>query len=210
LGSYTITYIVRDGANNSTEVKRQVNVVDRIAPVVELLGGDPFDLVWNDTFEMANEVRITDNYYNGEDLLALVQKTTTLNVDAVTGKYYGGTRGWKEITYQVTDPSNNQSNKARRRIYVDFRTGLNDVNKDQMVSTYPNPNSGKFTISSKETMTGKTEVTLYNVLGAKVYSQTIDMNGKTVEVNADGLPSGIYLLQLTNNGKQYSQRVTLK
>jgi hypothetical protein len=210
LGTYTITYIVRDGANNSTEVKRQVNVVDRIAPVIELLGGDPFDLVWNDTFEMANEVRITDNYYNGEDLLALVQKTTTLNVDAVTGKYYGGTRGWKEITYQVTDPSNNQSNKARRRVYVDFRTGLNDVNKDQMVSTYPNPSTGKFTISTKENMTGKTEATLYNVLGAKVYSQTINMSGKTAEINAEGLPSGIYLLQLTNNGKQYSQRVTVK
>ncbi|MFN3445066.1 MAG: T9SS type A sorting domain-containing protein, partial [Bacteroidia bacterium] len=29
-------------------------------------------------------------------------------------------------------------------------------------------------------------------------------------VNAEGLPSGIYLLQLTNNGKQYTQRVTVK
>ncbi|WP_341735153.1 DUF5011 domain-containing protein, partial [Microcoleus sp. EPA2] len=38
LGSYTITYIVRDGSNNSTELVRQVNVVDRIAPVIEILG----------------------------------------------------------------------------------------------------------------------------------------------------------------------------
>ncbi|KAB2877401.1 DUF5011 domain-containing protein [bacterium] len=210
LGSYTITYTVRDGANNSTSVVRQVNVVDRIAPVIELLGGDPFELVWNDTFEMANEVRITDNYYNADDLLPLLQKTTTLNVDPVTGKYYGGTRGWKEITYQLIDPSNNQSNKARRRIYVDFRTGLNDVQQSQTLSTYPNPSNGKFTISSKETMTGKTEVTLYNVLGAKVYSESITMSGKTAEINAEGLPSGIYLLQLTNNGKQYTQRVTVK
>jgi PKD repeat protein len=210
LGSYTITYTVKDGANNSTNVVRQVNVVDRIAPVIELLGGNPFDLVWNDTFEMANEVRITDNYYNGEDLLALVQKNTTLDVNQVTGKYYGGTRGWKDITYQVTDPSNNQSNKVRRSIFVDFRTGLNEVQQNQTLSTYPNPSSGKFTISSQETMTGKTEVTLYNVLGAKVYSESITMSGKTAEINAEGLPSGIYLLQLTNNGKQYTQRVTVK
>jgi hypothetical protein len=59
-------------------------------------------------------------------------------------------------------------------------------------------------------MMGKTVVTLYNVLGAKVYNQSIDMNGKTAEINTEGLPSGIYLLQLINNGKQYTQRVTVK
>jgi hypothetical protein len=210
LGTYTITYTVRDGSNNSTDLVRQVNVVDRIAPVIEMLGGDPFDLVWNDTFEMVNEVRITDNYYSAEDLLPMVQKTTTLDVNPVTGKYYGGTLGWKDITYQVTDPSNNQSNKVRRRILVDFRTGLNVKHTDDNLSIYPNPSTGKFNMNTKETMVGKTAVTLYNVLGAKVYNESIDMNGKTAEINAEGLPSGIYLLQLINNGKQYTQRVTVK
>jgi hypothetical protein len=140
----------------------------------------------------------------------MVQKTTTLDVNPITGKYYGGTRGWKDITYQVKDPSNNQSNKARRRILVDFRTGLNDAQTDITLSIYPNPSTGRFNVNTKETMTGKTAVTLYNVLGAKVYNESIDMNGKTVEVNAEGLPSGIYLLQLINNGKQYTHRVTVK
>jgi hypothetical protein len=36
------------------------------------------------------------------------------------------------------------------------------------------------------------------------------MHGKTTEIDAEGLPSGIYLLQLINNGKQYTQRVTVK
>ena len=210
LGTYTITYTVRDGSNNSTNVVRQVNVVDRVAPVLEMLGGDPFDLVWNDTFEMANEVRIIDNYYSSEDLLPMVQKTTTLDVNPITGKYYGGTRGWKEITYQVTDPSNNQSKKLRRTIFVDFRTGLEDAESDMTISIYPNPNTGKFNVNTKETMMGKTEVTLYNVLGAKVYNESINMHGKTAEIDAEGLPSGIYLLQLINNGKQYTQRVTVK
>jgi hypothetical protein len=140
----------------------------------------------------------------------MVQKTTTLDVNPITGKYYGGTRGWKDINYQVTDPSNNQSNKARRRVLVDFRTGLNDAQTDIIFSIYPNPSTGKFNVNTKETMIGKTEVTLYNVLGAKVYNQRIEMNGKTAEINAEGLPSGIYLLQLINSGKQYTQRVTVK
>jgi hypothetical protein len=36
------------------------------------------------------------------------------------------------------------------------------------------------------------------------------MNGQTADIAAEELPSGIYLLQLTNNGKQYTQRVTIK
>jgi len=210
LGTYTITYIVKDGSNNSTEVSREVRVVDRIAPTLELLGGDPFDLIWNDTFEMENEVRILDNYYSSEDLQPLVQRTTTLDVNPTTGKYYGGTRGWKEITYQVTDPSGNQSNKVRRRIYVDFRTGLSEEKSTNGMSVYPNPSMGKFNISTKENLTGQTEVVMYNVLGAKVYSEEITMVGNKAEINAMGLPTGIYLLQLTNNGKQYTQRVTVK
>jgi hypothetical protein len=51
---------------------------------------------------------------------------------------------------------------------------------------------------------------MYNVLGAKVYSEEITMVGNKAEINAMGLPTGIYLLQLTNNGKQYTQRVTVK
>jgi hypothetical protein len=69
---------------------------------------------------------------------------------------------------------------------------------------------GKFNISTKEHLTGQTEVVMYNVLGAKVYSEEITMVGNKAEINAMGLPTGIYLLQLTNNGKQYTQRVTVK
>jgi hypothetical protein len=84
------------------------------------------------------------------------------------------------------------------------------MHTDDNLSIYPNPSTGKFNMNTKETMVGKTAVTLYNVLGAKVYNESIDMNGKTAEINAEGLPSGIYLLQLINNGKQYTQRVTVK
>jgi hypothetical protein len=210
LGTYTITYIVKDGSNNRTEVNREVRVVDRIAPTVELLGGDPFDLIWNDTFEMENEVRILDNYYSADDLMPLLQKTTTLDVNPTTGKYYGGTRGWKEITYQVTDPSGNQSNRVRRRIYVDFRTGLTEQLSNEGVNVYPNPSTGRFNISTKESLTGKTEVVMYNVLGSKVHSEEITMMNNKGEINVMGLPTGIYMLQLTNNGKQYTQRVTVK
>jgi hypothetical protein len=78
------------------------------------------------------------------------------------------------------------------------------------MSVYPNPSTGRFNISTKETLTGKTEVVMYNVLGAKVHTEQINMVGNKAEINATGLPTGIYLLQLTNNSKQYTQRVILR
>jgi hypothetical protein len=206
LGSYTITYIVRDGANNSTEVKRQVNVVDRIAPVIELLGGDMVDMPrFHDYVEPG--FRITDNYETDEDLRSRVVITSDLGKRNDT--LWAELSGWKYVRYKVVDQSGNVSATVERSVRV-VVTSLDEVTNETSLSIYPNPSTGKFTISSKETMTGNTEVTLYNVLGAKVYSQTITMSGKTAEIDAEGLPSGIYLLQLTNNGKQYTQRVTVK
>jgi hypothetical protein len=206
LGSYTITYIVRDGANNSTEVKRQVNVVDRIAPVIELLGSNPLDMPrFHDYVEPG--FRITDNYETDEDLRSRVVITSDLGKRNDT--LWAELSGWKYVRYKVVDQSGNVSATVERNVRV-VVTSLDEVTNETSLSIYPNPSTGKFTISSKETMTGNTEVTLYNVLGAKVYSQTITMSGKTAEIDAEGLPSGIYLLQLTNNGKQYTQRVTVK
>jgi hypothetical protein len=206
LGSYTITYTVRDGSNNSTSVVRQVNVVDRIAPVIELLGSNPLDMSrFHDYVEPG--FRITDNYETDEQLRSNVIITSDLGKRNDT--LWAELSGWKYVRYKVVDQSGNQSETVERNVRV-LVTSLDEVVNETNVSVYPNPSSGKFTISTKESIIGKTEVIMYNVLGAKVYAQSINMNGKTAEIVAEELPSGIYLLQLTNNGKQYTQRVTIK
>jgi len=53
LGSYTRTYQVSDAAGNSTTETRTVNVTvppDTVAPVIALLGDNPFDVLQNTTF----------------------------------------------------------------------------------------------------------------------------------------------------------------
>lgn len=56
---------------------RDVQVVDRVAPSIEILGGNPFDLAWMDTFDMPNEIRVTDNYDAAESLFAQYKKLPT-------------------------------------------------------------------------------------------------------------------------------------
>jgi hypothetical protein len=59
-------------------------------------------------------------------------------------------------------------------------------------------------------MQGKTTVVIYNVLGAKVYADEFTQTTNAYDINAQGLKAGIYLIQVTNNGNQYTQRITIK
>jgi hypothetical protein len=206
LGTYTITYIVKDGSNNSTTVNREVRVVDRIAPTIEILGGNPFEMArFQDYVEPG--FRITDNYDSDEDLRPSVVITSDLGRRNDT--LWAELSGWKYVRYSVTDRSGNKSATVERTVSV-IVTSLDEIENAGSLSVYPNPSTGKFNISTKEILTGKTEVVMYNVLGAKVHSEQITMSANKAEINVTGLPTGIYLLQLTNNGKQYTQRVTVK
>ena len=62
LGNYTITYCVSDPSNNVSCVTRTVHVVDRIAPVISLLGEDPYVLARYQKY-VDQGISISDNYY---------------------------------------------------------------------------------------------------------------------------------------------------
>ena len=85
-------------------------------------------------------------------------------------------------------------------IYLDniyFYTGSplsTDKNNIVNVSLYPNPAKGSLNISAKNTIEN---ATIYNVLGKKIKSFTV--NAKTSSLDVSGLSRGIYILKYTAN-----------
>ena len=83
-------------------------------------------------------------------------------------------------------------------IYLDniyFYTGSplsTDKNNIVNVSLYPNPAKGTLNISAKNTIES---ATIYNVLGKKIKSFTV--NAKTSSLDVSGLSRGIYILKYT-------------
>ena len=83
-------------------------------------------------------------------------------------------------------------------IYLDniyFYTGSplsTDKNNIVNVSLYPNPAKGTLNISAKNTIEN---ATIYNVLGKKIKSFTV--NAKTSSLDVSGLSRGIYILKYT-------------
>ncbi|WP_407270178.1 immunoglobulin-like domain-containing protein [Radiobacillus sp. PE A8.2] len=107
LGTYEVTYTVTDSSGNTETVKRTVKVVDTTDPVIELNGSNSMTVEVNETYEEPGAMA-TDNNYG--DL--------TEDID-ISGEVDTSTVGTYEITYTVTDSSDNTMTVKRTVEVVD-------------------------------------------------------------------------------------------
>lgn len=85
-----------------------------------------------------------------------------------------------------------------------WATGLSNVKKQSEVSFYPNP--AKDVITLKYQTTKAIDVTVYNVLGAKVKSFTHSTN--ETSLNISDLEKGMYFIRFNDNGNIISKSFT--
>lgn len=103
LGDYAVTYTVTDSAGNSAEPAiRKVKVVDRIAPVISLLGNASIRVQkgWNYTDDGASAL---DNYDG--DLTGKIAVQNFVDTEK-PGTYF--------VAYSVTDSSGNAATERRQ------------------------------------------------------------------------------------------------
>ncbi len=68
--------------------------------------------------------------------------------------------------------------------------GIDDISlEDNSITLYPNPTNSEINISSESLINS---IEIYNSLGQKVYTETINSKEKTIDVSS--LPSGVYVL----------------
>ncbi|MES2778430.1 MAG: immunoglobulin-like domain-containing protein, partial [Bacteroidota bacterium] len=203
LGTYTVTYTATDGAGNTSSVTRLVKVVDRMAPEIELLGNNPFELC---RFKAYTEpgVKLKDNYYP-DSLLQSLLTIDLSKVDVTRPGYYFA-------IYSVTDPSGNKATAVQRLINViengPCATGIKELSSNSNLSIYPNPNTGLFTIANK-TNSNITAVQVMDVVGRTVYTKATQSN----EVNVDltTMNKGLYMVIIKDaNGNEFSSKVIVE
>ncbi len=198
LGTFTVTYTVTDGAGNSTVVTRTVNVVDRTAPEIQVLGKNPLRHNRFTPYEDPG-VKLVDNYYSDAALRGLlVTDLSGLNID-IPGLYF--------VTYSVTDPSGNVSRGAQRLVEVVEFTGLGDDLSKTSISIFPNPGNGLFTVTSESAINS---VKVMDILGKVVYDQQSMSKTKT-ELDLTRFEKGIYFIRLeTEDGRSGVQKVIIQ
>jgi len=108
--------------------------------------------------------------------------------------------------YQVVGLNANPENEAALGsiVIVDTVLGTNDFDTTS-ISTYPNPVTSTFTITSQQTITS---VTVFNVLGQQVINQTPD----TLNFVADfsSLTAGVYLAKIATQSGSKTVKVIKK
>lgn len=133
VGTYEITYKVTDTSGNTTTKIRTVKVIDDIAPILTLLGQNPYSMRTGQVYNDAGATAV-DNVDG--DISSKIQTTGTVNVN-IEGVY--------KITYTVKDNAGNIAT-AVRTVNVDstlptitFSLGGN--------ATYAKSHSTKVTVS---------------------------------------------------------------
>lgn len=66
------------------------------------------------------------------------------------------------------------------------------------LTVYPNPASSNINIETISGSFNESEISIYNLLGAKVYSKTF-LPSKKIQLELNGLESGVYYLSLNSN-----------
>ena len=82
-----------------------------------------------------------------------------------------------------------------------WATGLNSAKKQAEVSFYPNP--AKDVITLRYNSVKPIEVTVFNVLGAKV--KTFTHNGTETALNISDLDKGMYFIRFNDNGNMVAK-----
>lgn len=84
--------------------------------------------------------------------------------------------------------------------------GLDDFSLDSSSAIYPNPSNGNFTVKTK---TGLSKINVYSQSGAFLRTIDVNDNSNNVEVNIEGLQSGVYLIELQNNKEKSWKKVVI-
>lgn len=82
-------------------------------------------------------------------------------------------------------------------------TSSENVTQDQAPDfrIYPNPSSGKFVLSFTNQLAGVKNISVYNVLGEKIFAQHPQIYDQNITIDLGNSPKGIYLLQVQTKKK---------
>ncbi len=85
--------------------------------------------------------------------------------------------------------------------------GTNEFIKPQNVATYPNPSYGIFNLILPD-LSGNALVEIYTITGQMVFSNTTAANTTQIDLSNKAKP-GIFILKVTNAGKEYTTKIML-
>lgn len=165
--TYIISYAATDTRNNkTTTITRSVNIVDNIAPTIQLNGSNIMNLNYQETFTDPG-VNVNDNYDSPEDIN--ITYSYLLNGNSVSD-ICTNILGNYTIRYTATDTNNNTSFITRTVLVEDNTNPIITLNGDNNIIVPVNTvyNEPGYTISDNYTNTDNINVEIITDLSTNI------------------------------------------
>jgi endonuclease/exonuclease/phosphatase family metal-dependent hydrolase len=106
--------------------------------------------------------------------------------------------GWSEYDENVTD-----HRPVGLKLFIDSNLGVDDMANNLSIdfNNYPNPFNSETTFSFKN-VRGPIEIKVYNVLGQKLFSSSLNKGQTTLKWHSDNIPNGLYIAKLFLDKKE--------
>lgn len=106
-------------------------------------------------------------------------------------------------------PSNPSFEAKTNTVFYDTEPDATTIENDDIITLHPNPSNGLFYITSKDLSQNNLTITVYSVLGQKVFSQDVILNQMN-ELNLLSLKKGTYFITFTAESKTITKTIIIK
>ncbi len=110
----------------------------------------------------------------------------------------------------VYTPTSDLSGVGRFFIHMSADTMSNEDVSTSMLNAFKEIDASYITIEGLATQTNETNVSLYNILGRKVLSTTLNNNMNTQTISTIGLSAGIYVIELESGSDRLTKKLIIK
>jgi len=117
---------------------------------------------------------------------------------------FNGTQGSARVKVTVKSVANPSNIDTFTMNASSWATGVKSITKQSQIGLYPNP--AKDVVTIKYATSRIIEADIYNVLGSKVKS--ITLNRQETSVNVSDLQKGIYFIRFSDNGTVIAKQFT--
>ena len=198
VGSYKVYYTAYDNSGNaSVTAERDVEVLDREAPVITLRGSANITLTQNKDVYKEDSADITDNYYDDTDLII----SGTVD-ESTVGTYY--------VYYDATDRSGNTATQVVRTIVVEKDISIHEIDGLDELELYPNPTKDLLNVKLTVSKDLDGELRIIDVLGHEMFVQNINVIEQgQFTIPVESLSGGMYYLEIVSDERSTTRSFSI-
>ena len=110
----------------------------------------------------------------------------------------------------VLIPTSDLEGAGRFFIHMSADTMSNEEVSTSMLNAYKEVNSNYITLEGLATQSNNINVSLYNILGRKVLSTSLNNNMNTQTISTLGMASGIYVIELESGNDRLTKKLIIQ